>query len=446
MPVWMKTDIKRLLLVLLASLLVGIVFGQVLIWLFVGCLVVMVWYYRALLGFLDFIKYGTDDNLPDMPGVINELVREFELLRRHYLFREEKLTGFLKRFEEATSALPDAVVVTDQEGKIEWANKKAKEYLGIQWPRDSSQRLSNLIRYPELAAFLNWNRKESQSSTVEIISPVNMDRSLELRINRYGNAYMLFVARDVTEIHRLNRIRKDFIANASHELRTPLTVISGYLESFEDDTESCPEDWRPQIAQMRDQTARMQRLIEDLLALSNLESAEESAPQEEVRVIDLLNAIVTEAKTLSGGQMHVFRTELDAGLLLLGSYRDLYSAFSNIVFNAVQYTPSEGVITVRWYRDDNGTACMQVSDTGEGIEEKHIPRITERFYRVDKSRSRSRGGTGLGLSIVKHALVRHEARLEIKSVPGRGSDFICRFPQDRVLVRPEPSPGFSVTA
>lgn len=445
MPPWMKTDIKRLLLVLLAALFAGMVFGRVLLWLLAGCLVVMVWYYRALPGLLDFIKHGADDNLPDMPGIVNDLVREFDLLRRHYLFREEKLTGFLKRFEETTSALPDAVVVTDREGKIEWANKKAEEYLGIQWPRDSGQRLSNLIRYPNLSASLNRNKKESQSPTVEIVSPVDMERSLELRINRYGNTYMLFVARDVTEIYRLNRIRKDFIANASHELRTPLTVITGYLESFQEDTESCPEDWRPQIAQMRDQAARMQRLIEDLLALSSLESAEEFAPREEVRVTDLLNAIIAEAETLSGGQEHVFRAELDASLLLLGSARDLYSAFSNIVFNAVQYTPSGGVITVRWYRDNNGTACMQVSDTGEGIEEKHIPRITERFYRIDKSRSRSRGGTGLGLSIVKHALARHEARLEVKSIPGSGSDFICRFPWDRVLKRPESNPGVSIS-
>ena len=341
---------------------------------------------------------------------------------------------------------PDAVVVTGSDGDIEWANKKAEEYLGVQWPRDIGQRLFNLIRYPDIVDHMDHKDTESGFSTLEFESPINPGQRLEIRINRYGRSYMLFVARDITELHRLNRVRKDFIANASHELKTPLTVISGYLESFEEDSENCPEDWLPRLEQMRDQTRRMQRLIEDLLKLSSLESADEPAPDEEVRVVDMLDSIVSEAHTLSGDRNHVIETDLDPAVLLLGSYRDLYSAFANLVFNAVQYTPSRGTITVRWHALDDGTAQLQVCDTGEGIPEEHIPRITERFYRVDTGRSRSQGGTGLGLAIVKHVLARHDGRLEVRSMPGRGSEFTCHFPHARVLLRPDGSHGVPGTA
>jgi two-component system phosphate regulon sensor histidine kinase PhoR len=431
-----KYDLLRLVLVLAAALLAGLILGHVWLFLVFGLLAILIWYHRALQGFYEFIKHGADDNLIDMPGIINDLVREFEILRKHYLFREERLTGFLNRFEETTAALPDAVVVTALDGKIEWANKRAGNYLGIEWPRDSGQRISNLLRYPALVDHLKKENNELQSMPLEIVSPTDPERRLEIRVNYSGSASILFVARDITEIHRLNRVRKDFIANASHELRTPLTVIAGYLESFAEDEEECPPAWHKQLKQMREQADRMRRLIDDLLTLSGLESAEEPAPEEEVRVADMLPGIISAAKTLSGERNHVITGDLDDTVLLLGSHRDLYSAFSNLVFNAVQYTPAGGNVSVRWFGNSDGSASMQVQDTGEGIEEKHIVRITERFYRVDKDRSRSTGGTGLGLAIVKHVLLQHGARLDVQSRPGHGSTFTCWFPPERVVTRP----------
>jgi two-component system phosphate regulon sensor histidine kinase PhoR len=431
----MMPDLRRLLLVLTVSLIVGLMVGYVFPMLVLGLLVFIGWHYRALAGFLNFARHDSEDNLLDMPGVINELVREFELMRDSHQQWQQKLAAFIKRFEEAAAALPDAVVVVNETGAIEWANSRARDYLGIEWPKDGGQRLVNLIRYPELTKYLQNPGHGQEEKVLEEVSPVNQDRRLEIRINHYGGAYLLLMARDITELHLINRMRKDFIANASHELRTPLTVIAGYLEAFEGDMDHCPEDWGPKIAQMREQAARMQRLIEDLLELSRLESAKELEHGEEVRIAEMLTAVIGEAETLSGGQ-HVIVRHLDADLCLLGDRHDLYKAFSNLIFNAVQYTPAGGTITVRWYQDKAG-AHLAVEDTGEGIEEQHLPRLTERFYRVDKGRSRAKGGTGLGLAIVKHVLTRHKARLHIESTPGKGSLFRCDFPpQVRVLHTP----------
>jgi len=428
-------DVRRLLLVLAVALIVGLLVGHVFPLLILGLLVYIGWHYRALAGFLNFARHDAEDKLLDMPGIINELVREFELMRDSHQQWQQKLAAFIKRFEEAAAALPDAVVVVNESGAIEWANSQASDYLGIEWPRDGGQRLVNLMRYPELTKYLQNRRHSLEEKILDVVSPVNQDRRLEIRINHYGGAYLLLMARDITELHRINRMRKDFIANASHELRTPLTVIAGYLEAFEGDVDHCPEDWAPKIVQMREQATRMQRVIEDLLELSRLESAKELEHGEEVRIADMLTSIIGEAETLSGGQ-HAFVKQLDPGLCLLGDQNDLYKAFSNLIFNAVQYTPSGGQIMVRWYQDQAG-AHLAVEDTGEGIEEQHLPRLTERFYRVDKGRSRAKGGTGLGLAIVKHVLTRHRARLYIRSTPGQGSLFRCDFPpQMRVLHPP----------
>lgn len=422
----MKPDFIRLLFILGVSLLAGIVFKQIFLSCCIGLLLVLLWYFKSLAGFLNYIRYDAEDNLPEMPGMVDELIRSFEQVRNDYRHHELKLTDIINRYEETTAALPDAVVVTSEEGGIEWANEKAAAYLGVSWPMDRGQRLPNLIRSPELQQYLQQQNGQSPPEVLELVSPEDQDLIIELRAIRYGNSYMLLVARDITEFQRINRVRKDFIANASHELRTPLTVIAGYLEAFEEDSD-CPGEWLPKIVQMREQADRMQRLIEDLLELSRLESANKFEHFDEVYIAGMLETILREAEVLSGRQQHVLATELDHNLYLQGDQRDLYKAFSNLVFNAVQYTPARGRITVRWYRDEQG-AHLSVQDTGEGIEEKHLARITERFYRVDKGRSRSRGGTGLGLAIVKHVLSRYQGTLHITSTPGKGSLFRCDFP------------------
>lgn len=428
----MRRDLWRLLACVGASLLIGLLIGRPFLVLAAVMFLILAWYYRALSGLLNYLRHGAEDGLPDLPGVVNELVREFHVLNSHYREREEKMSGFLARFEDAAAALPDAVVVLNRQGRIEWANQKAKEYLGINWPQDAGQPLSNLIRHPDLPDFLREHSRQSTSGVMELASPEDEDQKVEIRLSVYGHEHVLLVARDITELHRLNKMRSDFIANASHELRTPLTVIAGYLEAFEEDREHCPEDWSARIAQMRSQAERMQRLIEDLLRLSSLEMAADPDANEEVQVAEMLSAIGREAQTLEGDRKHTFATDADPKLCLWGCHAEIYSAFSNIVFNAVQHTPAGGLIGMRWFQDEHG-AHLEISDNGEGIAPEHISRLTERFYRVDKSRSRSKGGTGLGLAIVKHVLARHDANLEIRSELGKGSTFICHFPPGRVL-------------
>lgn len=432
----MKPDVIRLLLMLGISLLIGFVLGRVFLFCTIGLLLTIAWYFRALAGFLNYVRYDIEDQLPEMPGIINELIRGFEQLRSDYRQRELRLADIITRYEETTAALPDAVVVTSEDGRIEWANKKAGDYLGINWPVDNGQRLSNLIRSPELLNYLHQQKARPELDVLEQVSPVDGDVSLEIRAIQYGDSFMLLVARDVTELQRINRVRKDFIANASHELRTPLTVIAGYLEAFEGDA-ACPRDWVPKITQMRGQADRMQRLIEDLLELSRLESAKKMEHMEDVHVTDMLETIIREAQSLSGAQQHQFVKNLDSELCLLGEPHELYNAFSNIIFNAVQYTPMAGRITIHWYQDGTG-AHLGVEDTGDGIEERHLSRVTERFYRIDKGRSRSRGGTGLGLAIVKHVLGRHKGRLYINSTVGKGSLFRCDFPPEMCVVQHPP--------
>jgi len=279
--------------------------------------------------------------------------------------------------------------------------------------------------------FLN-RRTEGASLSLQLPSPVNPDQILEYRMAPYGEGQMLLMARDVTSIQRAHQMRKDFIANASHELRTPLTVISGYLENFADEPERFPEPERSQILQMRRQAERMQRLINDLLTLSVLEGDSRNVKEEIIAVPELVASIYHEAQGLSGIMEHIFYLDCDPGLRLRGNQKEIYSAFSNLVLNAVQHTPDHGVIRIRWHADAEG-AYFSVADSGEGISPEHIPRITERFYRVDKGRSRDKGGTGLGLAIVKHVMLRHGGTLDIDSTPGKGSVFCCNFPGARIV-------------
>ena len=431
----MNQDFWRITGIVGFSLVAGLLAGHVFLCVAAGTILVFYWYRERIQQLLIWLRRRTESTPPDVSGFINDIIDEFEHLRTHHKQRGEKLSGFLRRFQAATAALPDAAVVLGEFDSIEWANEKAEQYLGLRWPQDSGQRISNLIRHPDLIRYLQQTNERNFHKSLELASPVNHEQRLEFRVIPYGESQRLLMARDITEIHHANKMRKDFIANASHELRTPLTVIAGYLENFEEDRAVCPPDWMPRIKQMRQQTARMQRLIEDLLQLSSLETPSENRHTEEIRVADMLGSIYKEAESFSGMMHHIFYLETDPDLWVRGNQRELYSAFSNLIFNAVQYTPPRSVIRIRWYRDDRG-AHMEVIDSGEGIAPSHIPRLTERFYRVDKGRSREKGGTGLGLAIVKHALSRHDARLRIESELGKGSKFRCDFPLSVIVNKP----------
>ncbi len=370
-----------------------------------------------------------DEAAPQLHGYHGDIVRKIENLRRYHRQREDRLSQFVKRIQKATAALPDAILILDNDDRIEWANQQAAEYLGIKWPQDKGQRLANLIRHPHLLAYLKEQRQSGDIKGVTLPSPEADDLQIEYRVILYGDDLRLLIARDVTQVQQINQMRRDFIANASHELRTPLTVIAGYLESMDGDMDSSSADMQPLFRQMRNQANRMQTLIEDLLMLSTLESDSDEHESEPVAVADIMSSIYKEATTLSGEQKHIFVLDIDDDLLIRGNHNELYSAFSNLVVNAVQYTPAGGMIRIRWYEDELG-AHLKVSDTGEGIAPGHIPRLTERFYRVDKDRSRESGGTGLGLAIVKHVMQRHRGGLYIDSELGKGSIFRCDFPSE----------------
>lgn len=408
----------------------GLLTGQITLSLLVATLAYGIWQYRNLQRLLQWLQRRKEFEPPDVPGILEAICREIDFLRERHKKRKKKLTNYLKQFQEATAVLPDAAVVLGPLGDIQWANAAAGEYLGVHWPQDANQRLTNLIRHPDLPRFLGkWGAGEA---TLEIPSPAKQGAHLSLRLVPLGEDQRLFVARDVTRLHRLNEIRKDFVTNVSHELRTPVTVLSGYLETLSSDPDRCPEPWRPILDQMQAQTARMRSVIEDLLLLSRLEQQDKVARPEVVEVPEMLSSIYQEAQALNSRRGHLFSLEVDPELWMMGSQTELYSAFSNLVHNAARYTPEGGMIRIRWYQDSEG-AHMEVSDTGIGIPEHLIPRITERFYRVDPSRSRESGGTGLGLAIVKHVLIRHKARLHIESTVGKGSTFRCDFPRDSIV-------------
>lgn len=338
--------------------------------------------------------------------------------------REQRLLAQIRNLRRAVGALPDAVVVLDSEGRIRWANPSASRLLGIERKRDYGKPMATLLGDSELG---EWLRSENPEPPPDIAAPTDPERHLSLTRMPFGGDQHVLLARDISHISRLEKMRRDFVANVSHELRTPLTVIHGYLELF--DPEEMP-DLAPALAEMRVQSHRMGQIVEDLLTLSRLET-QQHLPDEHVAMDAMLASLHKEAEALSHGR-HRIQVHNQAGLDLRGSPRDLHSAFSNLVSNAVRYTPAGGRIHIEWTRTPDG-AAYAVRDTGYGIPAEHLGRLSERFYRVSSSRSRDKGGTGLGLSIVKHVLNLHDARLDIASRPGEGSVFSCLFGAERLV-------------
>ena len=356
---------------------------------------------------------------PEDRGVWSDLARTVHRRLGVDRVRRRRLIALLREFREAAAALPDAVVALTQGRSVVWCNRAARALIGIDPKRERGRVLDSYFDDSRYAAWIAGHPEDEPLSDIE--APGRPNVRLSLRLISYARDQQLLVARDVTQLMRLEQVRRDFVANVSHELRTPLTVVHGYLELFE--PEDAP-DWAPRIAEMRTQSQRMLQIVEDLLTLSRLESHEE-LQRERVGMRALLSTLKREAEALSQGR-HTVTLEVDGAGDLFGSPKELHSAFSNLVSNAVRYTPPGGSISIAWKGCPEG-ACFSVRDTGYGIPAEHLPRITERFYRVSTSRSRETGGTGLGLAIVRHVLVRHGARLDIESAVGQGSTFACRF-------------------
>ena len=331
----------------------------------------------------------------------------------------------------AAQALPDGVVTLNDEFQIDWCNRMAMRHLGLRLPYDRSSSLLNLVRAPDFVAYAQGG-KWPEPILIRLPNNNGQERVMMLQLASYGQNQRLLISRDVTQIEKLETTRRDFVANVSHELRTPLTVLTGFLETLRDmPVEAVPADQREQyLNMMYEQAQRMQAIVEDLLTLSTLESSP-SASLSIVNMGELLQRVRQQAEALSSDR-HTFEWHIDEGLDLLGNANELTSAVSNLLTNAVRYTPDGGHITVNWEADAEGAAHYRVRDTGIGIAARHLPRLTERFYRVDRGRSRAVGGTGLGLAITKHVAMRHDATLGIESEPGKGSMFSLDFPPERV--------------
>jgi two-component system phosphate regulon sensor histidine kinase PhoR len=421
---WHGTLIRHLLLLVTASLLAGLISGR-----YGGCLAIglglyLAWTLKQLLRLHDWLRHHKpDEPPPDGYGLWGEVFDSIYHLQRRDQRVRGRLQAVIDRVQESTAALKDAVIMLDSEGNLEWWNRAAETLLGLKTPQDSGQPVTNLVRHPR---FKEYFELANYAEPLEIPSPVNDRLRIQMLITRYGNNEHLMLVRDVTRLHLLEQMRKDFVANVSHELRTPLTVICGYLETLLDNVEEVNPRWVRALQQMQQQGGRMQTLLNDLLLLAKLEATDYPSDNQPVAVPALLQSIKNDAQALSGAKNQEITLDVESEWSLKGSEAELRSAFSNLIFNAVKYTPAEGKIRIRWWADGRG-AHLSVQDSGIGIDPKHIPRLTERFYRVDSSRASNTGGTGLGLAIVKHVLLRHRGALEINSVPGKGSVFICNF-------------------
>ena len=428
----MSDTARRFLVGLLLFLLVGAGIGWIydrLAWgLLAASLAALGWLVYRLLAFERALRTDDFERFRYGEGIWEQIFSRFRFERERAARRKKEYRSLLREIRKSTNAMPDGAVILDANNDIVACNRASKGLAGLKRKKDRGQRVDNIIRDPELTRLLNENSK----AAVEIRSPVLDGAWLSCRVVPYGGNQRLLLLRDITQRKRISKMRRDFVANASHELRSPLTVISGYLDSLADD-DAMPETWRQPVRQMRRQASRMRQLLGELLELSRLESAGPSKAEEPVDVA----ALVRSSCEALGGHINVARITVneESKERLRANAAEIETVIVNLLSNAIRYTPADGDITVTWRSTADGGELL-VADTGEGIDTEFIPRLTERFFRVDKGRNRDDGGIGLGLAIVKHILARHDAELVVSSEAGVGSEFSCRFPRKR-LVSPE---------
>ncbi|MCB1587918.1 MAG: phosphate regulon sensor histidine kinase PhoR [Xanthomonadales bacterium] len=426
MSAWLRRSwrgsLVRIMAVLALAGAVGLASGQ-LAWVLVVGLAGLLGFHLWQLYALQRALLGRRRTLPDFGPwrIVAELIRRRQARDRTV---RRRLLDALQAFRNAAAALPDGTIVLDAQGHIQWFNAAASRLLGLRTRTDLGTPIGHLVRHPRVT---QWLADEPQrQALLDVPAPADDHLRLSFRMIAYGTGLRLLVVRDISQLLHLEQVRRDFVANVSHELRTPLTVLAGYLDAVDED--ELPE-WAPILQDMQGQCLRMRHIVEDLLTLSRLDA--QGAPAEELLPMpQILDALKRDARALSQGRHQIELGDV-AALDLVGSGKDLRSAFSNLVVNAVRYTPAHGQIRLNWVSHPDG-AAFEVVDTGPGIPEQHLPRLTERFYRVSTSRSRESGGTGLGLAIVKHVLMIHQGRLEIESEVGRGSTFRCVLPAERL--------------
>ncbi len=366
------------------------------------------------------------ETIPEAGGIWDDVFSQLYRMVKKHIQTKQKLAAELQHMEQATAALPEGVIILNDANRIEWFNPIAQQHFFLDTNQDVMQDITYLVRQPEFIAYLH----ESDFSKPLMMRPARHDDMvLSIKLIPYGGDKRLLISRDITQFERIESMRRDFVANVSHELRSPLTVVNGFVENLRDMPDLGHDSARHILKLMAEQTRRMENLVADLLTLSRLENNQNPLLEEVVDIVELLDQVFRGGQLLSGGK-HDLRLEVTGATKISGNLGELRSAFENLLGNAIRYTPEGGTILLRWF-ERGGQPVFSVEDSGIGIPAQHIPRLTERFYRIDSSRSRETGGTGLGLAIVKHIAMRHQAKLEIFSEEGKGSIFSLVFPARR---------------
>lgn len=419
-----QAHLHSLMWALVLIIIIGLVLDQLVWTLLIGLSAYLVWMIRQTLRLYTWLlNQDKSSSVPESYGLWGDLFDGLYQIQQRNHQTEAQLKALVKRIRSSTNALKDAVIMTNSLGEMEWWNLASGRLLGLREETDHGQLITNLVRDP---AFKHYFDAKHYDDALDMVSPINSKTTLRIHITLFGKEDRLIIAQDITRVNQLEQMRRDFVSNVSHEMRTPLTVIHGYLETF-NDSQDVPEKWKRPMKAMFDQTRRLDVLVSDLLLLEKYESGTRINDQQTVDVSKLLQMICHDAGILSGEQNHNITLEVKLEAKLKGDENQLRSAFSNLVFNAVKYTSAGGEIQVNAWQDQTGMH-VSVKDTGCGFDPVHIPRLTERFYRVDPSRHTQTGGSGLGLAIVKHVLINHQGTLEIKSTRDVGSEFSCHFP------------------
>ena len=394
-------------------------------------LALLAYSFRNLYNLRRLANWLGNPKLADIPihfGLWGDIYSKVARVSLRQAQREKRLAELVNEYTASTSALPDGAVALDASGRIRWFNDAAIRLLGLQPAKDIGQPLLNLCRNPEMVSFV---KDPDYARVLQISAPGDSERQLEMRLAPYGDDQTLLLAQDITERLRHERMRKDFVANVSHELRTPLTVIGGFIENLQMDENLQNDSLRRPLELMAQQTSRMGRIVEDLLLLARLESDSNRNQNDRVDIGELIRNVADECQALAEDVPRI-DCEVTSKRRVLGDEKQLRSVVTNLVVNAINHTSAGQRVDLSWY-DQGAQSLFEVRDTGIGIAPEHIPRLTERFYRVDAGRSRDRGGTGLGLAIVKHILHHHDAKLEVQSRPQEGSRFVCRFSSSRLV-------------
>lgn len=429
-----NTERWRLMLVGLVAFVLGAISGHWLISLTISLAGYIIWLlYKLNQLHLWLTKGAKPELLPDSNGIWERITRQIQITHKKSEKRKERMANLLSRLQGIITGLPYATIVLNDNNEIDWANEHSKEYLNIDIKKDRGHRIDNLIRLPEIHKIL----EDDSKTEIEVNfsnGEYGLEKQLAIQIIPVQDSLKLLVARDISERINIHRMRKNFIANASHELRTPLTVIAGYLEIMQED-DSFPESFKPAVLSASDQSVRMQRIIEDLLTLSRLENSElNDNTNTIINISSLLERICVDETTLVRNNTHTITTDIDSDLKIKGSEAEIISLCSNLIHNAVRHTQDGTTVHVVWEKNTRGEGVLSVIDNGQGIPTEHLVHLTERFYRVDKGRSRDSGGTGLGLAIVQHIIQRHGGKLEISSEVGGGSVFSIHFTSDRLVL------------